>query len=147
MTAKVHAVDEHLVIGPQPGPIDFDQLVAHGVKKVINFRTPDEMKKLDYDEAAILAGLGIGYEQIPIGGKDFPYTPLTLKALDQSLDAEAGKVLLHCASGRRASVLAVAWLVEENGMPINEALRHAQGWWPLSLEEVLGRRYQLIEAE
>jgi len=54
-----------------------------------------------------------------------------------------GKVLLHCRSGYRASVITVAYLIEVQGMPIDEAVSHAEGWWPLELEKVLGEPLSL----
>ena len=47
-------------------------------------------------------------------------------------------------AGRIATLL-VAYLVEDEGMDVNEAVRYAEGWWPLALEAVLGRGYSLVE--
>ncbi len=138
----VYPVDEKLLIGPQPFYPDLARLKQAGITKVINFRTPEEMKKLRFDEAAELKALGIDYVLIPIGGKEFPRSEQQTRALADALEGEDGKVLLHCRSGHRASEAYIAWLVSEKGVPINEALDRARdfGWWPPGLEALLGKK-------
>lgn len=139
---KSHSVDGRLYIGPQPKSADLANLQAEGIKRVVSFRTPGEMAKLDFREEQQLAALGIDFVQISVGGSDYPYSPRQLIALTDVLQQD-GKVLLHCGSGYRASVITVAYLIEEQGMPVNEAVRHAEGWWPLELEDVLDRKFSL----
>lgn len=136
---KAHKVDERYVIGPQPDMGDLQALKEAGFTKVINFRTPEEMEKVDFNEPDELAALGIDYHNIPVGGDDYGYTPQQAVALSSALEG-ADKVLLHCAGGWRASVITIAYLINEEGMSLDEAMTHAQGWWPLQLEEVLDRK-------
>lgn len=142
LSAKSRAVNEHLFIGPQPQLADFENLKSRGIRRVVNFRTPGEMKKLPFREAQALAELGIDYVEIPVGGGQYAYSPAQLSALTNVLQNEK-KTLLHCASGQRASVITVAYLITEHGMPVDEAVRHAKGWWPLALEDVLGQELLL----
>lgn len=139
---STHSVDDRLFIGPQPQARDLQNLQSEGIERVVNFRRPEEMAKLDFNEAEKLAALGIDYVQIPVGGKRHPYSPVQLEALTEALESD-GKVLLHCGSGYRASVILVAYLIEIEGVPVNEAVAHAQGWWPLELESVLGEKLLL----
>lgn len=139
---KSRSVDGRLYIGSQPKSEDLANLQAEGIKLVVSFRSPREMAKLDFREEQQLAELGIDYVQIPVGGSDYPYSPAQLNALTEVLRQD-GKVLLHCGSGYRASVITVAYLIEKQGVPVNEAVRHAEGWWPLELEDVLGRKVSL----
>ena len=138
----VYPTDQNLFIGPQPFYPDLQRLKQAGITKVINFRTPEEMKQLRFDEAAELKKMGIDYVMIPIGGKEFPRSPEQTKALAQALAGEQGKVLMHCRSGHRASEAYIAWLINEKGVPVNEALDRARafGWWPPGLEGLLGKK-------
>jgi len=142
LSEKARAVNHRLLIGPQPQLNDFQGLKLGGVQRVINFRTPDEMKKLPFRENEELAKLGIDYVEIPVGGSKYAYSPAQLKSLTEALNGDE-KTLLHCASGQRASVIAVAYLVTEGGMSVNEAVQHAKGWWPLALQNVLGQELSL----
>ena len=138
-------VGEDIFIGGQPEDLDIAAMRDKGITHVVNFRTPNEMARLDFDEEAALAAAGISYTPIPLGGEDFPYTPAAVEQLTGFMKSRQGPVLLHCGSGYRASVVTVAWLVQEEGMPLDEALTHAQGWWPLRLSEVMGTSFKLVE--
>lgn len=131
--------------GPQPALEDLAPLRAAGVKRVVSLRTPEEMEELAFDQGEALAALGMDYVHIPVGGDDHPYSPAQLDTLAAALDRDDATTLLHCRSGWRASVLLVAYLVEHRGMDVNDAVRHAQGWWPLALEDLTGREYALRE--
>jgi uncharacterized protein (TIGR01244 family) len=136
MSEKTHSVDGHLFIGPQPVANDLQNIKTEGIQRVISFRTPEEIAELKFSQATLLAELGIDYVEIPVGGSQYPYSPAQLERLSEVLQKD-GKVLLHCRSGYRASVITVAYLIEVQGMPIDEAVSHAEGWWPLELEKVL----------
>lgn len=130
-------------VGSQPDADDFAELKAAGITKVINFRTPPEMDDLGFDEPQILEDLGIEYVHIPMGGDEYGYTSEQVDALVSALDDPNEKVLLHCTIGWRASIVTVAYLVREEGVPLDEAMTHAQRWWPLQLEKMLGRPLKL----
>jgi len=145
---KAKPVNDLLIFGPQPEQNDLSELKDNNIQKVISFRTPEEIEKLEYQQATALEELGIEFANIPIGGDDHPYSPATYNALIDELagiSAEDGPVLLHCKSGWRASVVGVAYLVKHQGMPLDEAVEYAVGWWPMSLEKVLGTELTLQE--
>ncbi|MEM7279399.1 MAG: sulfur transferase domain-containing protein [Pseudomonadota bacterium] len=145
LSAKASPVDDLRFLGPQPTEADLKALASQGVSTVINFRRPEEMENLEFDEAQILASQSIQYVQIPIGRGQ--YSPVQLTQLSDALaQADSGKILLHCGSGWRASEVLVAHLVENEGWELNEALKHAIGWWPLALEQVTEKRYRLDTA-
>lgn len=139
-------LDSLRYIGGQPGAADFAALKAAGFTKVINFRTPPEMDELGFDEPTILKELGIEYVNIPMGGDEYGYTPAHVAALKDALEP-GQKTLLHCTIGWRASAVTVAYLVQEEGMPLDEAMTHAQRWWPLQLEKMLDRKLALKYAD
>ena len=140
-------VGDRLYVGGQPDAMDFAELKAAGITKVVSFRTPPEMADLGFDEPALLGELGIDYINIPVGGDEYGYTQGQIGALAEVLDGTDEKVLLHCTVGWRASMATVAYLVQEENMPLDEALSHAQRWWPLQLEKMLGRPLELRFAE
>jgi len=133
---------ENLYIGPQPEYIDFETIKAAGFTKVINMRTPDEMKELNFYEDYLLKKADINYHLLPIGGKEFNYSPAKLEEFAQSLDSAQGKILLHCRSGHRASQLWAAYLVKYKGKSIDDALAMVEdmGWWPMPMESLLGKK-------
>ncbi len=141
------AIDKYRYVGSQPQADDFAELKAAGITKVINFRTPPEMDDLGFDEPQRLADLGIEYVHIPMGGDDYGYTAGQVDALASALTDPNEKVLLHCTIGWRASMITVAYLVREEGVPLDEAMTHAQRWWPLQLEKMLGRPLKLEFAQ
>ncbi len=145
LTEKASPVSARWFLGPQPSASDLVSLKQAGVAKVINFRTEQEMSGLEFDEENQLRQLGIDYVQIPL--QRGQYTPGHLELVRQALAVPEQTVLLHCGSGWRASELMVAYLIEHEGWEISEALEHAIGWWPLSLENTLGRKFRLVEAD
>ncbi len=145
LSTKASPVDDLRFLGPQPSEADLKALSSQGIGTVINFRRPEEMADLEFDEAQILASQSIRYVQIPIGRGQ--YSPLQLAQLSDALgEANDGKILLHCGSGWRASEVLVAHLVEHEGWALNDALKHAIGWWPLALEQITEKSYRLDAA-
>lgn len=133
---------ENLYIGHQPEYIDFATIKAAGFTKVINMRTPEEMKELRFYEDYLLKKAGIEYHLISIGGEDHSYSPAKLDEFAKSLDSAQGKVLLHCRSGHRASQLWAAYLVKYKGKSIDEALAMVKdmGWWPMPMSALLDKK-------
>jgi uncharacterized protein (TIGR01244 family) len=133
----------NIFIGPQPDYSDFATIKNAGFTKVINMRTPDEMKELRFYEDYLLEKADIQYSLIPIGGKEFKYSPAKLEEFAQQMDsADGGKVLLHCRSGHRASQLWAAYLVKYKGKTPDEALAMVadMGWWPMPMEALLDKK-------
>lgn len=134
---------ERLVIAGQPTAADIASLGEHGIMRVINLRTPAEMSDraiVPFDQAAMLASAGIAYEEIPIGGTEHPFRPEALEAFRVALESTDGPVLLHCASGARASTLYAAYRVKYRDVSPDEAMRDLErfGTWPLPLEKLTG---------
>lgn len=134
---------DQVLIAGQPSRADLATLKDRGISRVINLRTPTEMQDrnlVPFDEAAILAEAGIEYVVIPIGGTTYPFRPEALEAYAQTLRDAKGEVLLHCASGGRASVLHAAYEVKYLGKTPDEAMRSLEsiGAWPLPLERLTG---------
>ncbi len=133
----------NVYIGGQPEYHDFELLKKAGFTRVINMRTPEEMKELKFYEDYLLKKADISYNFIPIGGKDNPYSPEKLAEFASALESAGdGKVLMHCRSGHRASQLWAAYLVKYKGKTPDEALEMVSdmGWWPMPMESLLNKK-------
>lgn len=119
-------VGDDLFIGGQPTEKALREMKAQGVTTVVNLRTPPEMERIGFDEAKLVAELGMKYVYIPMRGNDeYPYSPAELKKFSDAMASAEGKVLLHCTIAWRASHLWGAYLIQE-GMPPEQALKHAR---------------------
>lgn len=101
------------------------ELEKAGIEMIVNLRTPAEMsdpQSTPIDEAALAGELNITYVSLPSGGEDYPYSGETVSALAEILAARPGKVLLHCSSGRRATHLWVAYLIEHGNIAPDAAI-------------------------
>ncbi len=133
-----------IYIGGQPERSALARMKALGVETVINLRTGAEMsdrRQVPYDEQAEAESLGMRYVHVPAGGTKYPYSPAAVDQLAGAIAATQGKVLLHCASARRASHLWVAYLVKHQGFTLDEAIGHgrAVNFGELPLEGFLGQ--------
>lgn len=132
----------NVYIGPQPQYLDFQNLKDEGFTKIINNRTPEEMKELKFYEDYLSKKNGMDYAFIPIGGKENEYSPEKLAEFAKELESADGKVLLHCRSGHRASQMWAAYLVKYKGKTPDEALEMVSdmGWWPMPMEALLNKK-------
>ncbi|WP_299322681.1 protein tyrosine phosphatase family protein [Parasphingopyxis sp.] len=130
-----------LYIASQPDEAGLARMAAAGVTTVINLRTPGEMERLSFDQAAAVERLGMRYVHVPQGGSDYPATPEALAEVAAAIDeADGAPVLLHCASSGRASHMFAAWLYRDGGVSLNEAIYEAReiGFGMLRVEGLLG---------
>ena len=142
---EVFAEVENLYISGQPEKESFAKLQSEGVTTVVNLRTDSEMNNLEnvpFDERAVVDSLGMKYIHIPLGGPDSPYSNDALIKFATALNDADGKILLHCTSGRRASYMYAAYLIQYKGFSPNKAIEYAKavnfGEWPL--EALLGKK-------
>ena len=139
---------ENLFIAGQPTEQGLRYLEAQGVDTVINLRTRPEMddrNMVPFDQAALLATLGIHYVHIPAGGEDSPYSAAMVTQFAQALANARGKVLLHCTVAWRASHLYTAYLYRHAGLSLTEAVRHGRAinLGQLPVEGFLGQEVSL----
>jgi len=120
-------VGEDVFVTGQPTERALRELKAQGVTTVVNLRTPEEMtRNVSFDEAALVASLGMQYVYLPVRGNDqFPYSPATLTKFADAVSTSKGKVLLHCTVAWRASHLWAAYLIDR-GIPVDSALANAR---------------------
>jgi len=124
--ARIARVGDVFIAG-QPTPRALRELRDQGVTTVVNLRMPDEMLRIGFDEAALVAELGMKYVYLPVrDGTDKPYSPATVDGFAEALSTAKGKVLLHCTVAWRASHLWAAYLIRDRGVPVEAALANAR---------------------
>ena len=125
--ARFAQVGDDMFIGGQPTERALRDMKARGVTTVVNLRSPEEMARVGFDEAALVRSLGMEYVHLPMRGTaELPYSPEAVTSLRDAMRASEGKVLLHCTIAWRASHLWAAYLIQERGVPAATALAHAR---------------------
>jgi uncharacterized protein (TIGR01244 family) len=142
-------LDGRVYIAGQPSEAALAKLKERGVTAVVNLRTPAEMadrKQVPFDEATVTATLGLEYVQIPLGGRDFPYTTDAVDRFAAVLERHAGPVLLHCTVAGRASYLWAAYLIRHRGFALDVAVARGEaiGISANPLEGLTGRQVKLV---
>ena len=124
---KLARVGDDVYISGQPTEKALRELSAQGVTTVVNLRSPPEMKRVSFDEAALVKELGMQYVYLPMRGTpDLPYSPAAVKAFADAMAGAKGKVLLHCTVAWRASHLWAAYLIQYRNVPVATALVQAR---------------------
>jgi uncharacterized protein (TIGR01244 family) len=125
--ARYAKIGDDLFIGGQPTERALHELRKLGVTTVVNLRMPEEMTRVGFDEAKLIADLGMKYVHIPMrgGAGEHSYSPETLRKFTEAMRAADGKVLLHCTVAWRASHIWAAYLIE-HGVSELDAVRHAR---------------------
>lgn len=120
----VYQAGDIYIAGQPLDPNALKEMQHRGVVTVVNLRTPEEMKSQGpmAVEKEIVEAMDMNYVYLPSGGPDYPYSPDTVKHFAEAVANSTGGVLLHCASGRRASHLWVAYLASEKGVPLETAI-------------------------
>lgn len=125
--ARFATVGDDMFIGGQPTEKALRELKAKGVTTIVNLRMPEEMQRVEFDEAAVAKSLGMRYVHIPMrGSAENPYGSKELDRFAEAMATADGKVLLHCTVAWRASHLWGAYLIRERKMPVDAALSHAR---------------------
>jgi protein tyrosine/serine phosphatase len=88
-------MDERFYRGARPKQEDFKDLVALGIKTVIDL-TEDPQG----DEKSTVESLGMKYVNIPMIEKKYPTEEATNMFLKVTSDPATGKFFVHCAGGR-----------------------------------------------
>lgn len=136
--------DGRIYIAGQPNQEAFRRFKELDVSVVINLRTPGEMddrERVPFDQAALLAELGLEYVHIPLGGDDHPYTPEAVATFAEVLERHPGPVLLHCTVAWRASYLWAAYLILYQDFEFAAALDRGEAIAisPPPLQSLLGK--------
>ena len=124
---KFARVGDDVFISGQPTERALRELRAQGVTTVVNLRSPPEMSRVPFDEAALVKELGMEYVYLPMRGTpELPYSPAAVKSFAAAMSNAKGKVLLHCTIAWRASHLWAAYLIQYRDVPVASALEQAR---------------------
>ena len=124
---KFARVGDDVFIGGQPTERALRELRDQGVTTVVNLRSPPEMKRVPFDETALVKELGMEYVYLPMRGTpELPYSPAAVKAFAAAMSNAKGKVLLHCTIAWRASHLWAAYLIQYRNVPVATALQQTR---------------------
>lgn len=108
-----------LLVGGQPTPGAWLHAANAGVRTVINLRPASELGIRD--EGTEVRTAGLRYFEIPVAGPQ-DLTRAKAQLLWQQLKNAKGGVLVHCASGNRASALLTMAAHYGGGMSVTEAM-------------------------
>ena len=124
---KFARVGDDVFISGQPTERALRELRAQGVTTVVNLRSPPEMSRVPFDEAALVKELGMEYVYLPMRGTpELPYSPAAVKSFAAAMSNAKGKELLHCTIAWRASHLWAAYLIQYRDVPVASALEQAR---------------------
>lgn len=115
-------------IGGQPSDAAIDRFLIDEAGQggvVVNLRTDEEMAFLPYYDRAV-AARGVRYIHIPTTGSSLNMEKV--RELQTALGERPGPVMLHCASGGRATYLWAMKRMDEEGLSADEAAAWIEGF-------------------
>ena len=138
---KLTKVDRVYLAG-QPTEAGTKAAEDMGIETIISLRTPAETDHVAESELA--SELGMDFVNLPSGGTAYPFSPAEVSKFNEIMESTDGDVLLHCRSATRATHLYVAWLVNYQDVPLEEALKLAGpiNFGSTPLEGYLGRKIE-----
>jgi uncharacterized protein (TIGR01244 family) len=130
-----------LCTGGRPSPAHLAHAAELGVKVVVNLCPAAESP--GFDEAAVVAGLGMNYVNIPVAGAG-DLTPANVALLAAALDGHGAdrRTLLHCASGNRVGAMLALKAKQVDGKTAAEALDIGRAAGLTALEPVVAQLLQ-----
>jgi uncharacterized protein (TIGR01244 family) len=93
--------EDDILSGGQLTPDALRAAAEAGYATILNMRAPGEMA---FDEAALVAELGMTYVSLPIRGPG-DLTAANAEAFDAALGDAARPMIVHCGSGNRVGAL------------------------------------------
>lgn len=117
--------DGRVIVMGQPTPEQLRAFAQDGGETVINLRTQREVDALDFDQAALMDELGLRYVWMPMGGSQLDLGKVQAFGAAVGFD-DGSAVMLHCASGGRASGMWAAHLAVNQGLDDWSAIARGQ---------------------
>ncbi len=122
---------------------------SQGINTIINLRTKKENKDFSayaFNEENMAKELGLQYHSLSIGGAE-DYTPENLEKFEKLVKSNE-KLLIHCRSAGRATILFMAYLIKHENYSVNEAAKIGrQIKFSLPLEKLLDHEISLEMAQ
>ncbi|MFC0387668.1 beta-lactamase hydrolase domain-containing protein [Muricoccus vinaceus] len=144
MAHKIRINDRLSVAPAPPTRAELAEIAREGFRSVVNLRTSGEPNQplLPDAEGAAAREVGLGYAHIPVSPTG--PQPEQVDQFCQRLSELPGPVLIHCASGKRASIFGILGSAKEEGLSGEDALSRARDLgfdWGSPELEVFVRRY------
>ncbi len=105
--------------GGRAQPADLQDAKDQGLQTIVNLCPISEDP--GFDEAALVASLGMSYINIPVAGAA-DLSADKARELSRVLAAQSGPVLVHCASGNRVGALFALKAFHVDGANLEDAL-------------------------
>lgn len=86
----------------QPQKQDLEELKKEGWDLILNLRNPEEMESLDFKMEELCRSLGLSYQLLPVLKQGDLSKEAFQKIHEISTSGGYKKIMIHCASGRRA---------------------------------------------
>lgn len=123
-----HEFNDRLAIAGTLTASDLDDLVRRKFRTIIDLRgggesAPDGLRP--QNEEALATSRGIRYEQIPVGPHNLDVA--TAHAVGRAIDEAEPRILVHCASGRRAGFLTVMHLARAGRWTVERCMEVLEG--------------------
>lgn len=114
---------DRITFSGQPSAELIRSFAASGGKVVINNRTEPEIKRVAFDEQALVESLGMTYVHTPMSSAIFSESQAA--ELSRTLETTTGPVLMHCGSGSRSATIYGLYLIKDQGMNKKDAINTA----------------------
>lgn len=140
-----HIVNDELAIAGTLVESDLDELLRRGYRTIIDLRGDGEAAPgglRPCDELPLAAARGLRYEQIPVCPQNLAV--LTVREVGRAIAAAEPRILVHCASGMRASFFAAMHLGCAQGWTVGRCLAEVTRAG-VSPDEAPGLRDLLVE--
>lgn len=129
--------ENSVLVSGQPSAEQLKMLQEIGVQHIVTLRPASE---LNWDEQAVVTGLGMQFHRIPVNGAAGVTTEnaAELNALLETLNGQP--VLLHCASGNRVGALTALHYGQQQGYTADQALAEGKRWGLTRLESLVRQK-------
>ncbi len=120
---RLHTLDG-IFAGSQPAADDLRHAKENGIRTILNLRPKSEDP--GFDEAALVAELGLEYELIPFAAPAELTDEVFERARAVLRDTSRRPVFLHCHSGNRVGAIWAAYRALDGGLSWDAALEEAK---------------------
>lgn len=126
MNGVVNLDDRISILRRAPDAADLDELSRAGFGSVVNLRTAGEREQVlsPGEEAEAAEERGLAYLGFPVTPADLDSR--TASIISKELEKLPGPVIVHCASGRRAALIALSHWARLHDADAREAADRAQ---------------------
>ena len=126
MDGVVKLDDQIRILTRAPNAADLGKLARDRVGSVVNLRAAGEREEVltPEEESEEAEKRGLSYLSCPITPADL--NSRTVSSISQKLESLPGPVVIHCASGRRAALIALSHWARLHGADAREAAARAQ---------------------